>query len=353
VNGGVDNWGGEEKLPNECNMGSPSAPERHVRVEESDVVLDVVAFGSCSAEPVGKVNATFSVDMSKEAVSPEGVQLVIKGPWIWTALTDMGDGIWETTLLLNQNSTYPYTFVNGAQDDWAGEESVPEECNFGTSSAPERRLVLAENDTVLETVSFGACAVTSDVSVTFRVDMKDQTVSGDGVQLVIKEPWIWTAMTESAEGIWEATVVLPGNTTYPYSFVNGAQDYWAGEEIIQGECKDGENNQRLAQIGGEDITLEAFVFGGCAERPSGISRYDAGTISVYPNPADGYLFIEAREFPMHSLAIIDRTGRTILERRVAGLRQASLDVNQYPAGFYILVVRGKESVAFSRFTINR
>jgi len=190
VNGGVDNWGGEEKLPDICNMGEPGAPERHITVTDTDTILDVVAFGSCDADPVGQVSATFTVDMSKETVTGEGVQLVIKGPWIWTAMTDKGNGLWEATVLLNENSTYPYTFVNGAIDDWGGEESVPEACNFGTESAPERRLMVAESDTILATVSFGLCGIAVDVNVTFRVDMADETVSGDGVQVVLKEPWI-------------------------------------------------------------------------------------------------------------------------------------------------------------------
>ena len=70
-------------------------------------------------------------------------------------------------------------------------------------------------------------------------------------------------MTDKGEGIWEATIVLTNQTTYPYSFVNGAKDYIAGEETIVGDCKDGTNNQRLAQIGETDTTLMTYVFGTC------------------------------------------------------------------------------------------
>jgi hypothetical protein len=351
VNGGVDNWGGEEKLPDECNMGTPGAPERHVTVLENDTILDVVVFGSCTDEPVGKVNVTFSVDMSNETVSGEGVQLVVKGPWIWTPMTDMGDGIWETTLALNQNSTYPYTFVNGAQDDWSGEESVPEECNFGTASAPERRVELTEKDTILPTVSFGACAITRNVNVTFRVDMNDETVSGDGVQVVIKEPWLWTALSDAGDGIWEATIVLPGNTSYPFSFVNGAIDYWAGEEVIVGDCKDGDNNQRLAEIGEGDTTLMAFVFGTCAERSTGISPDAGGALSVYPNPATSFLYIDFNDRLMQRVSIVDITGRVVLDRRIENLHRLSVDVSDLSEGLYIVVVEGENARAVSRITI--
>jgi hypothetical protein len=353
VNGGVDNWGGEEKLPDDCNMGTPGAPERHVAVGEKDTVLSVVVFGSCTDEPVGKVNATFSVDMSRETVSAEGVQLVIKGPWIWTSMEDKGNGIWEATLPLNENSTYPYTFVNGAQDDWSGEESVPEECNFGTFSAPERRVELAESDTILATVSFGACALVTDVNVTFRVDMRNETVSGDGVQVVLKEPWLWTAMSDTGNGIWEATILLPGNTTYPYSFVNGAKDYWAGEEVIVGDCKDGDNNQRLAQIAGADTTLPAFVFGTCDDLAVDVEQFENKTFNVYPNPARDLLYIDMNDQVLDRISIIDITGRAVANLRVQNMGRISVDVSGLKVGLYMLVLEGEGFRSVSRVAINR
>ena len=353
VNGGVDNWSGEEKLPDECNMGTPGAPERHVTVTDSDTILDLVAFGSCDENPVGQVNVTFSVDMSRETVSGEGVQLVIKGPWVWTAMTDMGNGIWETTLMLNQNSTYPYTFVNGAKDDWSGEESVPEECNFGTQSAPQRELQLAENDTVLATVSFGACDQLSDINVTFRVDMKDETVSGEGVQVVLKDPWIWTAMTDEGGGIWSATVVLTGNTTYPYSFVNGAKDYWAGEEIITGDCKDGDNNQRLVEVGGSDTTLTAFVFGTCEERTTSIAALENKDLKVYPNPAYDRLSLEFNGHEISTVSVFDATGRKVLDRKTDLSERMVLNVSELSGGIYLLVIEGSDIRSVSRIAIQR
>jgi hypothetical protein len=354
VNGDIDDWSGEEKLPDECNMGTPSAPERHVTVEETDVVLDVVAFGSCTDMPVGKVSVTFSVDMSAETVSGDGVRLVVKGPWIWTLMTDMGDGIWETTLMLNENSTYPYTFVNGAQDYWEGEESVPEECNFGSASAPERRVVTEESDIVLETVAFGACPAVIKVNVTFRVDMNDEEVSGDGVQVVIKEPWIWTAMTDAGDGIWEATVELPSNGTYPYSFVNGAQDYWAGEEVIVGGCKDGDNNQRLAEVGTEDITLTAFVFGTCSDRAGlGIYTNESGALTMYPNPVSDILFIGIQDRNIQTISIVDVSGRIILQQRVGEETLTSVDVSEINNGLYTVIVKGQDVQSVTRVAISR
>jgi hypothetical protein len=163
VNGGQDNWDGEESVPDECNFGTPSAPERHVTVEGEDVVLDLVAFGGCGSVVAPTVNITFQVDMSQED-NPNDVQVVIKNPWIWTALTDQGNDVWSGTVEVNANSTYPYTFVNGGQDNWDEEESVPDECNSGTPSAPERQVTVEEEDVVLDLVTFGSCTLVSSVN---------------------------------------------------------------------------------------------------------------------------------------------------------------------------------------------
>ena len=57
------------------------------------------------------------------------------------------------TVEVGAYNTYPYTFVNGGQDNWDGEESVPEECNFGTPSAPERHVEVEDQDVILDIVS--------------------------------------------------------------------------------------------------------------------------------------------------------------------------------------------------------
>lgn len=354
VNGGQDNWGGEEKLPDDCNFGTPGAPERHVTVADADTVLDLVAFGSCTDEPAGKVNVTFTVDMSNETVSGDGVQVVIKGPWIWAALTDNGDGTWETTLPLNVNSTYPYTFVNGAQDYWDGEESVPEECNFGTPSAPERQVNVAESDTVLAVVAFGSCPAEETVSVTFRVDMNDETVTGGEVQVVIKDPWIWTAMSDADEdGIWEAQVDLPINTTYPYSFVNGAKDYWGGEETIVGDCKDGENNQRLVEIGEVDTILTAFVFGGCAERSeTGLKQNIANSFKLYPNPANEVLVVESLNYEVGVVSIIDVSGRLVINHNSIGEKYIKINTRDLGVGLYTVVVSTSKGQFATKLLVN-
>jgi hypothetical protein len=152
---GPDPWSNftEENVPDLCaNDGG----FREFTVPGTDVTLPAFVYGSCDNNPRLKVNLTFQVDMTQES-NPNDVQVVIKDPWIWTALTDQGNGIWSGTVEVDANDTYPYTFVNGGQDNWDEEESVPESCNFGTMSAPERHITVAEEDLVVDLVSFGSC----------------------------------------------------------------------------------------------------------------------------------------------------------------------------------------------------
>lgn len=158
----------EENVPDQCSNDDGF---RELLVPGTDETLPVFAFGSCDDNPNLKVNITFQVDMSQET-NPNDVQVVIKNPWIWTTLTDQGGGVWSASVEVDANNTYPYTFVNGGQDNWDEEESVPEPCNFGTPTAPERHIEVAEMDTIVELVSFGSCMLISSVKEGQLLKMK-------------------------------------------------------------------------------------------------------------------------------------------------------------------------------------
>ena len=319
-------------------------------------VLPAFAFGSCDENAPTMINITFQVDMSEVTVLNNDVQVVIKNPWIWTALLDNGNGIWSGTVEVQANATYPYTFVNGGQDNWSGEERVPAACNFGTETAPERHITVADVDTTLEVVGFGQCgsSTVDKVNVTFRVDMNDETVSGEGVQVVIKEPWTWIALSDNGQGIWEGTAELTANSVYPYSFINGAKDYWAGEETIVGDCKDGDENQRLAEIGQSDTTLTAYIFGTCSERLTPVDNVEHSDIfKVYPNPADNMLMVESAEYGFNTISIFDLAGTLVALPQIKNKNQVMIDISEIDNGIYILVIESEKVKAYKRLVISR
>jgi hypothetical protein len=351
-------YNGEENAENVVDgcRYDPAWNDRYVDIPASDYTLDAVPFGGC-ADTVSllKVNVTFRVNMSMETVTGDGVQVVIKNPWIWTPLTDVGDGIWEATVELIANETYPYTFVNGAQDDWDNEERIAGDCNFGSETAPERQVDVAEADVILPAVYFGSCSDTPPVkpSVTFRVDMNDETVSADGVQVVLKDPWLWTAMSDVGDGIWEAIVELDGNTTYPYSFVNGAQDYWTGEEVIVGDCKDGEDNQRLVEVLEADLILEAFVFGTCAKRTTGLNPVDADQLLIYPNPAGSEVHVLSPAAGIQAIKIVDICGRLVISYPLNLENSVTVGLDELGEGLYFMIVHTETGDVNQKLMINR
>jgi hypothetical protein len=130
----------------------------------------------------GQVDITFRVDMTNETVSLDGVH-VAGGFQGWapgtTAMTLQASDIYAVTLSLNPGDYYEYKFING--NDWPLAENVPAGCN----ASGNRYFTVPNVSTELEAVCFGSCVVCNPptVEVTFKVNMAEQTVSGDGVHI--------------------------------------------------------------------------------------------------------------------------------------------------------------------------
>jgi len=356
VNGGQDNWDGEETVPQECNDGEEDAPERHITVGEENVVIDPVSYGMCTLATPGMVNITFQVDMSS-VENPNDVHVVIKDPWIWTALTDNGDGMWTGTVEVEANNTYPYTFVNGGQDNWGGEETVPQECNDGEEDSPERHITVGEENVVIDPVSFGMCTLATPlmVSITFQVDMS-VVDNPDDVQVVIKDPWIWTALTDNGDGMWTGTVEVETNNTYPYTFVNGGQDNWDGEESVPEECNAGTESapERHVTVVEEDFVIDAVSFGMCSMATSVVNLTTENNIEVYPNPASEFLQVFAGDHTILSLSLIDATGRIVKRFDESSVNdQFRIDISDFENGIYFLRFEGRELSEVKKILIQK
>ncbi len=401
-----------------------------------------------------KVNLTFQVDMS-QVENPSDVQVVIKDPWIWTALTDQGEGIWSGSVEVDANGTYPYTFVNGGQDNWDGEESVPETCNFGEDGAPERHITVGTDDVTLNPVEYGGCysnigisvrvnmnnitdmheggsvwvlmdpnwdeyytmtdedgdgiytymvdrevgstftyrfsyqtgpdewndfveetipetcadengfrtmevpakytatpvfaygscdeTATPTVTITFQVDMSQEENPND-VQVVIKNPWIWTALSDQGDGMWTGTVEVDANNTYPYTFVNGGQDNWDGEENVPEECNEGSDSapERHITVGEEDVVIDAVSFGMCSMATSVNDLSNGNSFTVYPNPASDFIRIETGENAIHTLSIIDASGRMVIQLDdFSSTDPLNINVSNLQNGVYFIRFEGE------------
>ncbi|MBN2174341.1 MAG: hypothetical protein JW731_09425 [Bacteroidales bacterium] len=258
-----------ESVPQSC--GSPDGYggyNRFYEVPNYNQILDLVCFGSC--DPCSGVNVKFQVEMTGQTVTELVHVAGTFNGWNSTAnpLTDLGNDVWETTIVLQTGQDVQYKFINGTTNQmW---EDVPDACAYGGDN---RHFVVPETNTILDLVCFGACnpcTPTSMVDVTFQVDMSTQIVSGDGVFIAGDfNGWSTTAtqMTDAGNNIYEATLNLGVDFIYGYKFING--DVW---ETVPGDCN--YNGSRLVIVPGTNTTLPPDCFAGCGECENILYTFD-------------------------------------------------------------------------------
>jgi hypothetical protein len=187
-----------------------------------------------------------------------------------------------------------YKFVNG--DEWGEDESVPAGCAQNNN----RFLTVPGQDTTLTAVCFGSCnPCAGQVTVTFKVDMSEQTVSADGIHVAGSfQGWnpASTEMTDIGNNVYSVSYSVNSNEQIQYKYINGID--WDGSEIVPEECgvPDGFGGfNRFLDVPDYDTTLTAVCFSSCVPCVTGIGE-NKNAISkitgVYPNPFSDKLSIE-------------------------------------------------------------
>ena len=118
-----------------------------------------------SEGPLPAIDVTFTVDMTNETVSPDGVSMV----WAFSdaagiddvsvvGLTDNGDNTWSGTVTLTSFDTIGYAFMNGMLDP-ANIEGVPDDCGLPSGFGFNIRPLIAASgiDFAVDPVCFGTC----------------------------------------------------------------------------------------------------------------------------------------------------------------------------------------------------
>ena len=201
--------------------------------------------------------------MSQQTLSPNGVHIAgnFQG---WspgtTAMTLVGNGIYQYTATLNQGDSIQYKFLNG--NVWSTDETVPAACAFNQN----RLLVVPTSDDTLMAVCFASCdtcvVVPLQSEVTFRVNMKGQTIASEGV--FITGPfnnWAYgqNPMTSIGNHVYEGKIIFPAQEPILYKFVNGIST--SGVESIVGNCTFLGNRQ--LNVPNQDTTLPEVCFALC------------------------------------------------------------------------------------------
>jgi hypothetical protein len=266
VNG--DEWGEDESVPAACAQNN----NRYMTVPSVDTLLPAVCFGSC--DPCGTpTEVTFQVDMSEQTVSPDGVHVAgsFQG---WnpgsTEMLPIGDDVYAVTVSVSEGDFLEFKYING--NDWPGEEIVPAACGVPNGVGGYNRFYeVPVGGGTLEVVCFGSCypcgVTPTEVDVTFRVDMSEQTVSPDGVHIAgAFQGWDPASdeMILVEDNIYEITFTLWAGDHHQYKFINGMT--WDDEETVPAEC--GEDNgqggyNRYIDVPDVDTILPAFCFSSC------------------------------------------------------------------------------------------
>lgn len=342
-------WGTEETAPADCTVGSNN---RLFTVPTSNVILDVVPFSGCPANnPTQSV--TFSVDMSGQTVSPNGVH--IAGNFqAWdpgaTQLNLTSGDIYETTVtILSSISTLQYKFVNG--NDWGNEEIPGEGC---ANAENNRAFVISGggNEISIPTEPFGGCENAFQTkSVTFSVDMDGQEISAAGVHIAGDfQGWDPAAseMTNTTANIYSFTVELPvTQVAVQYKFINGNE--WGMDEDPPEDCENADNNRfAILTVSTEAIVLPTYLFGSCSSLTSVDNTWQPELFQVR---ADDALHIkwQTETTGNVTVSVFDLNGRRVFTEKsnnIGQLEQRTISTDNFGAGLFFiqLSVDGKQAV---------
>ncbi|MCX6306462.1 MAG: cohesin domain-containing protein [Bacteroidetes bacterium] len=215
--------------------------------------------------PVVFRQVTFKVDMSKENITSSGVHIAGSfNNWNYaqTAMSLLPNSIYQVTLTLQENVAYQYRFVNG--NTISGVETVPASCGVANGTGQyNRQITVPNHDTTYSAVCFSMCShCPASVSVTFRVDMQNQTVSPNGVHLSgTFNNWNYaqTLMTSNGGTIYETTMTMDEGTYMEFRYANGITSQQS--ETVPAACS--LNGNRYFTVPAHDTVMTAYCFGSC------------------------------------------------------------------------------------------
>jgi len=242
-----------------CTMNTGGGNNRSFTMNASSFALPLYCWESCYSCML--INVTFSVNMVGQTVSPEGVHLAGSfNGWFPTLMEDNGNNIWSMTMSMQSGNNYEFKFVNG---DFLDDDSEIIAGGCTTGALGNRYFTAPLVDFTHPTYCYAQCAECPlDVSITFRVDMFNETVSPQGVHLTGSfngwNPAI-EAMSFIGYGIYEVTLVLSPYTYHEYKFING--DAFGMDENLPSDCTN--NFNRSINTGFSDSLLPVVCFAEC------------------------------------------------------------------------------------------
>ncbi|MEN0004942.1 MAG: T9SS type A sorting domain-containing protein [Bacteroidota bacterium] len=280
----VDNFADDEMLASgsPCTITTGEFTNRIVTVD-GDATVDAVCWGSCDACGVGPAGGMITLQVDMSEYSGAFTTVYTSGQfngWDTAAnpMTDMGNGIWEVTVMMpGGNNEYKFQVDNFADDEML----MPGMPCTVTSGEFTNRVISVDGDATVGTVCWASCeacggVVQDSVDVTFNVNTEFITVDPAGIQLAggadFGVPGENPMTDDDMDGIYTITVRLPMGYTGFYTFTNGAcPDFSCKENIGGQDCANPDNfNDRFLEVGAEDMMIntcfeQCSTDGTCAE----------------------------------------------------------------------------------------
>ena len=359
TNGACPDFGCKENIAGQDCANPDNFNDRLIDNVQSDTTINT-CFGLCAdntddcGSGASPGNITFQVDMNN-FTDPFTTPYVAGNMNGWAGdanpMTDAdGDGIWETTIMLNPGN-YEYKFP---LDNWAVDEVMTDgdPCTITDPSGQfVNRALTVDGDATICFV-WGTCETCfvepGLAEVSFNVDMSNYVdpfttayVSGGF------NGWAGDANPLSdpdGDGIWSGTIELASG---PQEFKFTLDNWAVQEEFMDGDpCTitdpSGMFVNRLLEVSGD--TTICFEFNTCIEcDPTSVNdiTIDNSFFKIQPNPVSEFTKITFSNPSVNNrlIRVYSATGTLVLQKEIDGAAsEYMLDVVPFAKGIYLISV---------------
>jgi hypothetical protein len=361
----LDGWTAQEEFVGgeDCTSTIDGYTNRTFTVGTMNEALPIVCFNSCAAcESTGgggdsTYMVTFNVNMANEDVSEQGVFIAggadFGVPGDNPMLDDDGDGIYTISTIVPAGFSGYYTFTNGACADWSCKENLAGLPCGDPTNYNDRFLEPVNQITTVSTcfgqcTTDGSCESASDVEVTFRVDMSEQTVAGGVFLHAGFDGWGSIEMTDDdGDNIYETTQTLAtGNYEFLYQNGEGVNEAFDAENFTECTITSGAFTNRLLTVGSEATqATDAYCYNACTacEGANGLEEIAGFDFQLIPSVTTGNVEMRfAGVQTAKQVSIVSFTGALIHALQVpANENVFTLDLSGEAAGVYFIQVQAE------------
>jgi hypothetical protein len=313
----------------------------------------------------------FSVDMTAETVSPNGVHVMgdfqklagYADDWApdLTELTQEGtSNIYSIEVDIPAGRKYEYRFINGNLGYET--EYVPVESRFYDPEGFDNRWIyldsLDNGTTDIGAIKYAQNAPEGKLLLRFRVDMRKQfpldLSDKNNIPHVEGSFQNWnpvaTALYPPNDTVFEYIAYVTAGT-YEFKYING--NATAKEETVPSECATSGNRSVTVSA---DLVLDVVCFSSCGACGSatGIATYSkTKKINLFPNPSADYTVLRFADGDFnHTINITDITGKSIRMYSNYNKPELRIEREQLEAGIYFITsLDSKRNVSTSKWIV--